>query len=114
MKKEKYFYWGTSQWSADRIKQAHEIRIKRNLIEPICEQTQYNMIDREKIEYEYRDLFKNNKLGISVWGALYNGILSGQYIDKEIDPKKPENGIISFLCHIYLRIKKIGMRKLKN
>ena len=114
IEKGKVFYWGTSQWSADRIKQAHEICIKRNLIEPICEQTQYNMIDREKIEYEYRDLFKNNKLGISVWGALYNGILSGQYIDKEIDPKKPENGIISFLCHIYVKNQKNWNEKIKK
>ena len=114
IEKGKVFYWGTSQWSADRIKQVHEICIKRNLIEPICEQTQYNMIDREKIEYEYRDLFKNNKLGISVWGALYNGILSGQYIDKEIDPKKPENGIISFLCHIYVKNQKNWNEKIKK
>ena len=114
IEKGKVFYWGTSQWSADRIKQAHEICIKRNLIEPICEQTQYNMINREKIEYEYRDLFKNNKLGISVWGALYNGILSGQYIDKEIDPKKPENGIISFLCHIYVKNQKNWNEKIKK
>ena len=114
IEKGKVFYWGTSQWSADRIKQAHEICIKRNLIEPICEQTQYNMIDREKIEYEYRDLFKNNKLGISVWGALYNGILSGQYIDKEIDPKKPENGIISFFCHIYFKNQKNWNEKIKK
>ena len=114
IEKGKVFYWGTSQWSADRIKQAHEICIKRNLIEPICEQTQYNMIDREKIEYEYRDLFKNNKLGISVWGALYNGILSGQYIDKEIDPKKPENGIISFFCHIYVKNQKNWNEKIKK
>ena len=30
------FYWGTSQWSADRIKQAHEVCEKRNLIKPIA------------------------------------------------------------------------------
>ena len=94
------FYWGTSQWSADRIKQAHEICTKLNLIKPIVEQTQYNMIEREKIEYEFRDLFKNNKLGISVWGVLYNGILSGQFIDKEIDPNLPENRLKCVLCHL--------------
>ena len=30
------------------------------------------MIEREKKEYEFRDLFKNYKLGISVWGTLYH------------------------------------------
>ena len=114
MQKGKVFYWGTSQWSADRIKQAHEICTKLNLIKPICEQTHYNMVEREKIEYEFRDLFKNHKLGISVWGALYHGILSGQYIDKEIDPKKPENGILSFFCHKYIKEKKNWNEKIKK
>jgi voltage-dependent potassium channel beta subunit len=108
------FYWGTSQWSADRIKQAHEVCEKRNLIKPIAEQTQYNMIDREKIEYEFRDLFKNNKLGISVWGVLYNGILSGKYIDQEIDPKKPENKILNLFCNIYMKDQKNWNEKIKK
>ena len=108
------FYWGTSQWSADRIKQAHEICEKTNLIKPIVEQTQYNMIEREKIEYEFRDLFKNNKLGISVWGALYGGSLSGQYIDKEIDPKLPENRMITRLCSLYMKDQKNWNEKIKK
>ena len=108
------FYWGTSQWSADRIKQAHEVCEKRNLIKPIAEQTQYNMIDREKIEYEFRDLFKNNKLGISVWGVLYNGILSGKYIDQEIDTKKPENKILNLFCNIYMKDQKNWNEKIKK
>ena len=108
------FYWGTSQWSADRIKQAHEICTKLNLIKPIVEQTQYNMIEREKVEYEFRDLFKNNKLGISVWGVLYNGILSGQFIDKEIDPNLPENRIRSFFCQLYMKDQKNWNEKIKK
>ena len=108
------FYWGTSQWSADRIKQAHEICTKLNLIKPIVEQTQYNMIEREKIEYEFRDLFKNNKLGISVWGVLYNGILSGQFIDKEIDPNLPENRLKCVLCHLYMKDQKNWNEKIKK
>ena len=108
------FYWGTSQWSADRIKQAHEICTKLNLIKPIVEQTNYNMIEREKIEYEYRDLFKNNKLGISAWGVLYSGILSGLYIDKELDPKKPENRLLNILCHKYMINQKNWNEKIKK
>ena len=108
------FYWGTSQWSADRIKQAHEVCIKTNLIKPIIEQTQYNMIEREKIEYEFRDLFKNNKLGISVWGVLYNGILSGQFIDKEIDPNLKENILYNILCSKYMKDQKGWNEKIKK
>ena len=112
--KGKVFYWGTSQWTADRIKQAHEVCTKINLIKPIIEQTQYNMLEREKIEYEFRDLFKNNKLGISVWGALYSGILSGQFIDKEIDPKLPENMIYKILCREYMKDQKGWNEKIKK
>ena len=71
------------------------------------------MIEREKIEYEFRDLFKNNKLVISVWGVLYNGILSGQFIDKEIDPNLPENRIKSFFCHLYIKDQK-NWKKLRR
>ena len=108
------FYWGTSQWSADRIKQAHEICTKLNLIKPIVEQTQYNMIEREKIEFEFRDLFKNNKLGISVWGVLYEGILAGKYLDKEIDPKLPQNMFINLICKIYMKDQKNWNEKIKK
>jgi voltage-dependent potassium channel beta subunit len=108
------FYWGTSEWSADRITQANEICTKLNLIKPIAEQTQYNMIEREKIEYEFKDLFKNNKLGISAWGVLCNGILSGQYIDKIIDPNSPETRFINFICKTYAKDQKSWNEKIKK
>ncbi len=38
----KAFYWGTSEWPADRIAKAIEIAYKKNLHKPIVEQAQYS------------------------------------------------------------------------
>ena len=47
------FYWGTSEWSAEQIRQAHEIARREHLIGPLMEQPQYNMFHRERVEKEY-------------------------------------------------------------
>ena len=57
-------YWGTSQWSASQIMEAYKICDKLNLIPPVCEQCNYNMMVRDRVEAEYRDLFKKYKMGI--------------------------------------------------
>lgn len=60
------FYWGTSEWTASQIMEAYKICEKLNLIPPVVEQCQYNMLFRDKMENEYRDLFKD--IG---WGLLF-------------------------------------------
>jgi voltage-dependent potassium channel beta subunit len=78
----KAFYWGTSEWSASEISQAHLICEKLNLIKPIVEQCQYNMMVRNKMEGEYVHLFKTTKLGTTVWSPLFSGVLTGKYINE--------------------------------
>ncbi|KUF76827.1 voltage-gated potassium channel subunit beta [Phytophthora nicotianae] len=56
------FYWGTSQWSAAEIIEACEIADRLGLIRPIVEQTIYSILDRNKVEFEYVDLYKKYKL----------------------------------------------------
>jgi aryl-alcohol dehydrogenase-like predicted oxidoreductase len=34
----KAFYWGTSEWSAQQLQEAHEVAAKHNLIGPSAEQ----------------------------------------------------------------------------
>jgi voltage-dependent potassium channel beta subunit len=75
------FYWGTSEWDADQIMLAYKICEKLNLMRPIVEQTQYNLLHRERIEREYANLFKDFKLGITVWSPLFSGALTGKYLD---------------------------------
>ena len=74
-------YWGTSQWSAAQIMEAYKICDKLNLIAPVCEQCNYNMMIRDRVEAEYRDLFKKYKMGTTIWSPLESGILAGRYLN---------------------------------
>ena len=47
------FYWGTSEWSAREIEEAHHIADRLGLIAPIAEQCQHHMFNRERPESEY-------------------------------------------------------------
>ena len=82
------FYWGTSEWDADQIVLAQKICQKLKLIGPIVEQTQYNLLHRNRIEREYANLFKDFKLGITVWSPLFSGVLTGKYIDSTPDESR--------------------------
>jgi voltage-dependent potassium channel beta subunit len=77
----KAFYWGTSEWSAEEIREAYELARREHLIAPSMEQPQYNMLHREKMEKEYLKLFKDYKMGTTVWSPLASGVLSGKYND---------------------------------
>ena len=76
----KICYWGTSEWSAKEIKEAYKISKDLNLTPPSMEQPQYNMFEREKMEIEYSELFKNEKMGTTIWSPLASGLLTGKYI----------------------------------
>ncbi|KAJ7147576.1 NADP-dependent oxidoreductase domain-containing protein [Mycena crocata] len=75
------FYWGTSEWSAHEIEEAHHIATKLNLIAPIAEQMQHNMFHRERPEKEYAPLYKKYGYGTTVWSPLASGLLTGKYND---------------------------------
>lgn len=81
IEKGKTFYWGTSEWPASRISQAHQVCDKFGLIKPISEQAQYNLLVRERVEKEYESVFLKTKMGLAVWSPLCGGILSGKYLD---------------------------------
>ena len=75
----KILYWGTSEWSAQEIMEAHMVAKQYNLIGPSMEQPQYNMIIRDKVEVEYSQIYKTLGLGTTVWSPLASGILTGKY-----------------------------------
>ncbi|KAG2887102.1 hypothetical protein PC129_g17217 [Phytophthora cactorum] len=52
------YYWGTSEWLASDIQEACEIADRLGLIRPIVEQSQYSIVDRNKVEFEFVDLYK--------------------------------------------------------
>jgi len=75
----KAFYWGTSEWSAQEIREAYGIARQEHLIPPLMEQPQYNMFHRERFEAEYRRLYDQIGLGTTIWSPLASGLLTGKY-----------------------------------
>lgn len=73
------FYWGTSEWSADRIMEAYGIARREHLIPPLMEQPEYNMFARQRVEREYGRLYREVGLGTTVFSPLASGILTGKY-----------------------------------
>lgn len=76
----KILYWGTSEWSADHIKEAHRVCTALNLHAPIVEQPQYNLFHRARVEKEYAPLYRSTiGLGTTIWSPLASGLLTGKY-----------------------------------
>jgi voltage-dependent potassium channel beta subunit len=75
----KILYWGTSEWSATEIEEAHQVAKKYLLIGPSMEQPQYNLFVRERFEKEYAPLYKNYGMGTTIWSPLSSGLLSGKH-----------------------------------
>ncbi|KAJ3316262.1 hypothetical protein HDU76_001941, partial [Blyttiomyces sp. JEL0837] len=73
------FYWGTSEWSAEQISDAHRVADKLGLIGPLMEQPQYNAFSRERFEKEYAPLYEKYGMGTTIWSPLASGILTGKY-----------------------------------
>ena len=77
----KILYWGTSEWSAQEIMEAHMFARQNNLIGPTMEQPQYNMLHRQKFEVEFSQIYKTVGLGTTIWSPLASGLLTGKYKD---------------------------------
>lgn len=78
----KVLYWGTSEWSAQEIMEAHMVAQRYNLIGPTMEQPQYNMLHRYRVELEYSQIYKTVGLGTTIWSPLASGVLTTKYLDQ--------------------------------
>lgn len=78
----KILYWGTSEWSAQEIMEAHMVAKDMRLIGPTMEQPQYNMFHRDKVEVEYNQIYKNVGLGTTIWSPLASGVLTDKYLNQ--------------------------------
>jgi aryl-alcohol dehydrogenase-like predicted oxidoreductase len=83
----KILYWGTSEWNAQQITEAHYWAVKNNLIAPVIEQPQYNMFQRNFVERDYIPLYETFGLGTTIWSPLASGILTGKYFDGTANDK---------------------------
>lgn len=105
----KIFYWGTSEWSAMEIMEAHMIAKQNNLIGPTMEQPQYNMLHRNKVEVEYSKIYETVGLGTTIWSPLASGTLTSKYIGKI-----PDNTRMSLEEYNWLRKENLTESRLQT
>ena len=77
----KALYWGTSEWSADEIEAAISIADRHHLHKPVTEQSQYNLLERQRVEREYARINAEYGYGNTIWSPLASGLLTGKYRD---------------------------------
>src|SRR5690606_37549235 len=75
----KILYWGTSEWSAAEIVEAHAAAQRLGLEGPAVEQPEYNLFNRQKMEADYLTVFNHIGMGTTIWSPLASGLLTGKY-----------------------------------
>jgi voltage-dependent potassium channel beta subunit len=80
----KAFYWATSMWTPEQIMEAMVCCEKYNLIKPIAEQAEYNILRRDNFESNLAPIFQKMGYGSTIWSPLGNGLLTGKYNDGNI------------------------------
>ncbi|EGX96263.1 voltage-gated K channel beta subunit, putative [Cordyceps militaris CM01] len=108
----KAFYWGTSEWRADEIAQAHRVADRLGLIGPVMEQPAYNMIDRAKVEGEFALLYREPGLGLTVFSPMKQGILTGKYRDGVPDDSRFAQTSVQYIAGFWKNVGKEGWDKI--
>jgi voltage-dependent potassium channel beta subunit len=75
----KVLYWGTSEWSAQEITQAHAAARELGLVPPSMEQPMYHLFGRHRFETEYARLYPEYGMGTTTWSPLASGLLTGKH-----------------------------------
>uniref|UniRef100_A0A8C8YP56 Voltage-gated potassium channel subunit beta-1 n=1 Tax=Prolemur simus TaxID=1328070 RepID=A0A8C8YP56_PROSS len=91
-------YWGTSRWSAMEIMEAYSVARQFNMIPPVCEQAEYHLFQREKVEVQLPELYHKIGVGAMTWSPLACGIISGKYGNGV-----PESSRASLKCYQWLK-----------
>ncbi|XP_043933223.1 voltage-gated potassium channel subunit beta-3 isoform X1 [Protopterus annectens] len=74
-------YWGTSRWSSMEIMEAYSVARQFNLIPPVCEQAEYHLFQRDKVEAQLPELYHKIGIGAMTWSPLACGLITGKYED---------------------------------
>lgn len=77
----KAHYWGTSEWSSNRIIEAWRYAERHGLHRPVVEQPQYSLLERAKFEGDLTVALDHCGMGTTTWSPLASGILTGKYND---------------------------------
>lgn len=105
----KILYWGTSEWSAQEIMEAHMVAKQNHLQGPTMEQPQYNMLTRTKVELEFSQIYKTVGLGTTIWSPLASGILTSKYLNNQI----PDGSRMALAEYQWLKEKNLTPENLK-
>jgi voltage-dependent potassium channel beta subunit len=105
----KILYWGTSEWTGVEIMEAHRVAERYGLIGPTMEQPQYNLFERNKVEADYSEIYKNVGLGTTIWSQLASGLLTGKYNDGI-----PKNSRLSLAGFEWLRDRELTEDRIKK
>lgn len=81
----KILYWGTSEWRAGQIAQAHGLARAGGHFPPMVEQPHYNLFVRRIVEDELVQAANDLGLGLVTWSPLRSGLLSGKYGDSSAE-----------------------------
>jgi voltage-dependent potassium channel beta subunit len=95
----KIMYWGSSEWSAQEIMEAHMVAKENHLIGPVMEQPQYNMLNRQKVEVEFAQIYKTVGLGTTIWSPLASGFLTGKYRKEDTSGSRLERQELDWLAN---------------
>ena len=77
----KVLYWGTSEWGAAELVEAHAVSERHGWAKPKVEQPQYSMLWRERVEGQIMPVTQPRGIGLVVWSPLAMGMLTGKYDD---------------------------------
>uniref|UniRef100_A0A665W107 Potassium voltage-gated channel subfamily A member regulatory beta subunit 1 n=1 Tax=Echeneis naucrates TaxID=173247 RepID=A0A665W107_ECHNA len=61
------------------VEEAYSVARQFNLIPPICEQAEYHLFQREKVEVQLPELYHKIGVGAMTWSPLACGIITGKY-----------------------------------
>jgi aryl-alcohol dehydrogenase-like predicted oxidoreductase len=81
-------YWGVSTFPAWRTAEAWWRAERRGWVQPIAEQSPYNLLDR-RLENERVRFLRTYDFGLMTWSSLAGGLLSGKYATTAAD-RPPE------------------------
>lgn len=78
----KVLYWGTSEWEGEQIAQVYEICERYGLYPPQVEQSEFSLVQRERVEKTVLPITEPRGIGLVVWSPLAQGLLTGKYDER--------------------------------
>lgn len=99
----KILYWGTSEWSGERIREAHRLAAEWRAYAPQVEQPQHSLLARGRFELDVLPACLELGMGSVLWSPLASGLLSGKYDDGVPAGSRLDNPSLEWLKRVLLK-----------